>query len=74
MVQYKLMKLLRNDVHKIFGNMTVQNKIYHDFYHGIVYMNNEGLHIIMYDKHLQANLKLEAQVSLYRSPDINKSS
>jgi hypothetical protein len=44
------MKLLRNDVHKIFGNMTVQNKIYHDFYHGIVYMINEGLHIIMYDK------------------------
>ena len=52
----------------------LQNKIYHDFYHGIVYMNNEGLHIIMYDKHLQANLKLEAQLSLYRSPDINKSS
>jgi hypothetical protein len=50
MVQYKFMKLLRNDVHKIFGNMTVQNKIYHDFYHGIVYMINEGLHIIMYDK------------------------
>jgi len=42
------MKSLRNDVHKLFGNMQVRIKIYQDFYHGI-YIANQGRHIKMLD-------------------------
>ena len=39
------LKSSRNDVHYLFGNSHVQNKINWKFYHSIVYIANEGCHI-----------------------------
>ena len=39
------MALLRNDVHNLSNYTRVWNKIYQEFYHGIVYIANEGCHI-----------------------------
>ena len=38
------MKLLRNDVDNLFNNTHVQIKLFWDFYHGIIYIANEGRH------------------------------
>jgi hypothetical protein len=37
-VLYKHMKLLRSDVHNLFGNSHVRIKIYQESYHNIVYI------------------------------------
>ena len=39
------MKLLRNDVDNLFNNTHVQIKLFWDFYHGIIYIANEGRHV-----------------------------
>jgi len=43
------MKSLWNDVHNLSNNTHIQNKIYQKFYHGIVYIANEGRHIRIMD-------------------------
>jgi len=44
-VLYKYMKSLRNDIHYLSDNKHVEIKIYPEFYHGIVYIDNDGSHI-----------------------------
>ena len=44
-VKYESMNLLRNDVYNLFVNTHVQIKIYREFYHGIIYIANEGRHV-----------------------------
>jgi hypothetical protein len=39
------MKSFRNDVINLFDNMHVQIKIYREFFHGIIYIANEGCHV-----------------------------
>ena len=39
------MKLLRNDVDNLFNNTHVQIKLFWGFYHGIIYIANEGRHV-----------------------------
>lgn len=41
------MKSLRKGVHNLYNNANVWSKIYHEFYHGIVYITIEGCHIII---------------------------
>ena len=41
----KCMKSLRNYVHYLSDNAHAWSKIYTEFYHGIVYVANEGRHI-----------------------------
>ena len=36
------MNLLRNDVYNLIVNTHVRIKIYREFYHGIIYIANEG--------------------------------
>ena len=38
------MNLLRNDVYNLIVNTHVRIKIYGEFYHGIIYIANEGRH------------------------------
>jgi hypothetical protein len=40
------MNSLRNDVYNLFVNTHVRIKIYHGFYHCIIYIPNEGRHLI----------------------------
>lgn len=42
-VLYEYMKSFRNDVNNLFDNTHVQIEIYREFYHGIIYIANEGL-------------------------------
>ena len=37
----------KNDVCNLFVNTHVRIKIYHDFFNGIIYMSNEGRHVII---------------------------
>ena len=46
------MKSLRNDAHNFFDNTHVRSKTYQQFYHGIIYINNEGRHIIILYTHI----------------------
>ena len=52
MVLYEYMNSLRNDVCDLFVNTHVRIKIYHEFYHCIIYIANEGRHvrIIKFDR------------------------
>ena len=43
-VLYEFMNLLRNDVYNLIVNTHVRIKIYGEFYHGIIYIANEGRH------------------------------
>ena len=47
MVLYEYMNSLRNDGYYLFVNTHVQIKIYREFYHGIIYIDNEGHHVRM---------------------------
>jgi hypothetical protein len=38
MAMYEYMNLLRTDVYNLFVNTQVRNKIYREFYHGIIYI------------------------------------
>ena len=38
------MKTLRNEVNIFYDNAHVQIKMYQEFYHGIIYIANEGHH------------------------------
>ena len=51
-VLYENMNSLRNDVCNLLVNMHVRIKIYHEFYHCIIYIANEGRHvrIIKFDR------------------------
>ena len=42
LVQYEYMNSLRNDVNNLLDNTHVRIKIYREFYHGIIYIANEG--------------------------------
>ena len=44
-VPYEFMNLLWNDVYNLFVNMHVRIKIYQEFYHGVIYIANEGHHV-----------------------------
>jgi hypothetical protein len=44
-VLYEYMNSLRNAVCNLFVNMHVRIKIYHQFYHCIIYIANEGRHV-----------------------------
>jgi hypothetical protein len=44
-VLYEYIKSLGNEMNNLFDNMHVQIKIYQEFYHGIIYIANEGRHI-----------------------------
>jgi hypothetical protein len=44
---YEYMNSLRNDVCNLFVNMHVRIKIYCEFYHCIIYIANEGCHVII---------------------------
>jgi hypothetical protein len=57
MVLYKYMKSLWNDVHNLSNNTHMQSKI--KFYYGIVYIANEGRHIIILEYYL---IKASCQV------------
>ena len=71
MVPFKYMKSLRNEVHELFSNPQVGNKIYWEFYNSIFYIVNEGCHInilfrIYIIKSALHNLKTSA---LYNRPN-----
>ena len=42
---YEYMNLLKNDVYNLFVNTHVRIEIYREFYHGIIYIANEGHHV-----------------------------
>jgi len=44
---YECMNLLMNDVYNLFINTHVRIKIYWEFYHGIIYIANEGRHVMV---------------------------
>jgi hypothetical protein len=48
-MHHSQMNLLRNDVYNLFVNMHVRIKIYWVFYHGIIYIVNEGRHVRIKD-------------------------
>jgi len=41
-VMYEYMTSRRNNVNNLFDNTNVRFKIYREFYHGIIYISNEG--------------------------------
>jgi hypothetical protein len=45
MVLYKCTNILRNYIYNLFVNTHVRIKIYWEFYHGIIYIANEGGHV-----------------------------
>ena len=51
-VQYEYMNLLRNDVSNLFVKKQVRIKIYWEFYHGIIYIANEGRHLRIKNRYL----------------------
>ena len=44
-ILYEYMTSLRNDVCNLFPNMHVRIKTYHEFYHYIIHIANEGRHV-----------------------------
>jgi hypothetical protein len=46
-VLYEYMNLLKNDVCNLFVNAHVRIKIYLEFYHSIIYIANEGPHVLI---------------------------
>jgi hypothetical protein len=46
---YEYMNSLGNDVCNLFVNTHEQIKIYREFYHCIIYIANEGRHVIISD-------------------------
>ena len=44
-ILYEYMTSLRNDVCNLFTNMHVRIKTYHEFYHYIIHIANEGRHV-----------------------------
>ena len=49
-VLYEFINLSRNDVCDLFVKTHVRIKIYWEFYHGIVYIANEGRHARIVDE------------------------
>ena len=47
MVLYEYIKSSRNEVNNLFDNAHVRIKIYQEFYHIIIYITNEGSHVII---------------------------
>jgi hypothetical protein len=52
-VLYEYMNLLSNYVYNLFVNTHVQIQIYREFFHGIIYIANEGCHVRIIHIHLQ---------------------
>ena len=51
-VQYEYMNLPENDVSNLFVKKQVRIKIYWEFYHGIIYIANEGRHLRIKNRYL----------------------
>jgi hypothetical protein len=57
MVLYEYMNLFRNDIYNLFVNTHVRIKIYREFYHGIIYIANEGRHVRIGNYHLYLEME-----------------
>jgi hypothetical protein len=59
-VLYEYMNSFRNDVYDLLVNKHVRIKIYQEFYHGIIYITNEGRHVRILNIKLYIYIKFHA--------------